>query len=156
MSDRGQPTVYNTPTSAPTSNGRSTILTTAEGEPSLGDLVMGLTDDITTLVRKEVDLAKTELQENVKEGAQAGGMIAAGGMVAYAGLLFVLAAAAIALGAWWDNYALGALVTGIVTGLIGWAVLNGGLNQLKEVSLVPKKAIDSLERDAEMAKEKLS
>jgi uncharacterized membrane protein YqjE len=154
MNDTGQPSVYTTPTSA--ANGRSTILTTAEGEPSLGDLVMGLTDDITTLVRKEVELAKTELQENVRDGAQAGGMVAAGGLVAYAGLLFVLAAVAIALGAWWDNYALGALVTGIIAGLIGWAVLNGGLKQLKEVSIVPQKAIASLERDAKMAKEKLS
>jgi hypothetical protein len=135
---------------------RSTLLTTADGEPTLGELVMGLTDDISTLVRKEVDLAKAELQESVKEGAQAGGMIAAGGMVAYAGLLLILAALAVALGDWWDNYWLGAAVVGLVTGIIGWAVLNGGLKQLKEVSLVPRKTIDSLERDAKMAKEKLS
>jgi len=67
-----------------------------------------------------------------------------------------LAALAIALGDWWDNYALGALVTGILAGLIGWAVLNGGLKQFKDVSFVPQKAIASLERDAKMAKEKLS
>jgi uncharacterized membrane protein YqjE len=135
---------------------RSTILTTAEGEPSLGDLVMGLTDDITTLVRKEVELAKTELQENIKEGAQAGGMVAAGGMIAYAGLILFLIGIAILLGDWWNNLWLGAGVVGIVVGLIGWAILNGGLKQLKEVSLVPRKTIASLERDAQMAKEKLS
>jgi len=135
---------------------RSTILTTADGEPSLGDLVMGLTDDITTLVRREVDLAKTELQENVKEGAQAGGMVAAGGMLAYAGLLFILAAIAIALGEWWENYWLAAAVVGLVAGIVGWAILNGGMKQFKEVSLVPRKTMDSLERDAKMAKEKLT
>jgi hypothetical protein len=47
-------------------------------------------------------------------------------------------------------------VVGLVTGIIGWAVLNGGLNQIKEISLVPRKTLDSLERDAKMAKEKLS
>jgi hypothetical protein len=135
---------------------RSTILTTAEGEPSLGDLVMGLTDDLTALVRKEVDLAKAEVQESVQKGATAGGMVAGGGMVAYAGLLFILAAIAIALGEWWENYWLGAAAVGLVTGLLGWAILNGGLKQLKEVSLVPQKTLDSLERDAKMAKEKLS
>jgi uncharacterized membrane protein YqjE len=135
---------------------RSTILTTADGEPSLGDLVMGLTDDITTLVRKEVELAKTELQENIKEGAQAGGMVATGGMLAYAGLLFILAAVALALGEWWENYWLGAAVVGLVVGILGWAILNGGMKQLKEVSLVPRKAIDSINRDAKMAKEKLT
>lgn len=139
-----------------TSTMRSTILTTVDGDPSLGDLVMGLTDDITTLLRKEVELAKTELQENIKEGAQAGGMIAAGGMLAYAGLLFILAAVAVGLGQWWNNYGLAAAVVGVVAGLIGWAILNGGTNQLKQISLVPRKALASLERDAKMAKEKLT
>jgi uncharacterized membrane protein YqjE len=139
-----------------TTTTRSTVLTTADGEPTLGTLVMGLTDDITTLVRKEVELAKVELQEGVQQGAKAGAMVAAGGMVAYAGLLFILAALAIALGDWWDNYGLGAAVVGLITGIVGWAILNGGLKQLKEVSLVPRKAIASLEQDAQMAKEKLS
>jgi len=135
---------------------RSTLLTTADGDPSLGDLVMGLTDDLTTLVRKEVELAKAELQENIQEGAKAGGMVAAGSMVAYAGLLLILAAIAVALGDWWNNYWLSAAVVGLVTGIIGWVMLNGGLNQLKQVSLVPHKTISSLESDAKMAKEKLS
>jgi len=135
---------------------RSTLLTTAEGEPSLGDLVMELTDDLSTLVRKEVDLAKVELQENLKEGAQAGGKVAAGGMVAYAGLLFILAAVTLALGDWWENYWLAAAVVGLITAIVGWILLNGGINQLKQVSLVPHKAMASLERDAKMAKEKLS
>jgi hypothetical protein len=47
-------------------------------------------------------------------------------------------------------------VVGLVTGIVGWAMLNGGLKQLKEVSLVPHKTLESLERDAQMAKEKLS
>lgn len=135
---------------------RSTILTTAQGEPSLGELVMGLTDDVTTLVRKEIDLAKTELQENVSKGARGGGMAAAGGMVAYAGLLFILTAITIGLGNWWGNYWLSAAVVGVVTGLLGLAILNGGIHQMKQMSLVPRKAINSLERDAKMAKEKLS
>lgn len=140
----------------PEASTRSTLLTTAEGEPSLGDLVMELTDDLSTLVRKEVDLAKVELQENLKEGAQAGGKVAAGGMVAYAGFLFILAAVTLALGEWWENTWLAAAVVGIITAIVGWVLLNGGLNQLKQVSLVPHKAIASLERDAKMAKDKLS
>jgi drug/metabolite transporter (DMT)-like permease len=83
-------------------------------------------------------------------------MVAAGGMVAYAGLLLILAAIAVARGDWGNDYWLGAAVVGLVTGLIGWSILNGGLKQLKEVSLVPRRTISSLSRDAEMAKEKLS
>lgn len=135
---------------------RSTILTTAPGEPSLGDLVMELTDDMTSLVRKEIDLAKAELQENVRKGAQGSGMAAAGGVIAYAGLLFILAAIAIGLGNWWGSYWLSTAVVGVVTGLFGLALLNGGIHKLKNLSLVPRKAIHSLERDAKLAKEKLS
>jgi hypothetical protein len=42
-----------------------------------------------------------------------------------------------------------------VAGLVGWAILNGGMKQFKQISLVPHKALASLERDAQMAKEKL-
>jgi len=144
------------PAPSPGTYTTSTVLTTAEGDPTLGQLVMGLTDDISTLVRKEVDLAKAEVQESVQQGAKAGGMVAAGGAVAYAGLLFILAAIAILLGDWWNNYWLGAGVVGIIVAIIGYVMLNGGLNQLKQVSLVPRKTISSLQSDAEMAKEKLS
>jgi hypothetical protein len=140
-----QPGVYST-----------TTLTPLDNEPSLGDIVVGLTDDVTTLMRKEVELAKAEIQQSIQEGAQAGGMVAAGGLLAYSGLLFILAAIAIALGQWWDNYWLGAAVVGLVAGIVGWSILNGGLKQLKQVSLVPHQTISSIGRDAKMAKEKLS
>jgi hypothetical protein len=103
-----------------------------------------------------MDLAKAELRETLQESAQAGGMIAAGGMVAYAGLLLILAAIAVALGAWWENYWLSAAVVGLITALIGWGLFNYGKGLLKQVSLVPRKTLASLERDAKMAKEKLS
>jgi hypothetical protein len=135
---------------------QSTLLTTVDGDPTLGELVMGLTDDISTLVHQEIELAKTEMQESLQKGAKAGGMVAAGGAVAYAGLLFILGAIAILLGDWWNNYWLGAVVVGIVVAVIGWFMLNGGLHQLKNLSLVPHKTISSLQSDAEMAKEKLS
>jgi len=137
-------------------NSRTTVVTTTDNEPSLSDLVIGLTDDITELVRKEVTLAKAELQENVKEGATAGGMLAAGGMVAYAGLILILFAIAIALGEWWNNLWLGAAVVGLVVAVIGYIMFNSGKNQLQNVNLVPRKTVSSLKSDAQMAKEKLS
>jgi drug/metabolite transporter (DMT)-like permease len=97
-----------------------------------------------------------ELQESLQEGAKAGGMVAAGGAVAYAGLLFILAAIAILLGNWWNNYWLGAAVVGIIAGIVGYVMLQGGIKQLKQISIVPHKTISSLQSDAELAKEKLS
>jgi uncharacterized membrane protein YqjE len=150
MSD-GRPGIDVRPTDT-----RTTIVTTTDTEPSLSDLVIGLTDDISELVRKEVALAKAELQENVKEGATAGGMLAAGGMVAYAGLILILFAIAIALGEWWNNLWLGAAVVGLVVAVIGWIMFNSGKNQLQNVNLVPRRTVSSLKSDAQMAKEKLT
>lgn len=135
---------------------RPTVVTMPDAELSLGDLVMGLTDDISELMRKEVELAKAELQENLKEGAKAGSMLAAGGMVAYAGLILILIALGVALGDWWDNMWLGLAVVGLVVAVAGWSIFNYGKNQLKNVSLVPRKTVSSLKSDARMAKEKMS
>jgi len=173
-SQTGRVTVASAPTTgAETQTGRVTVApapTTGAGtrasrvvaspvpeeEPSLGDLVMGLTDDLTTLVRKEVELAKAELTESVKDGARAGAMVAAGGLVAYAGLILVLIGLSVALGAWMDNLWLATLLVGIVTLLVGYLLFNSGKNQLQDVSLVPRKTLSSINSDAKMAKEKLS
>jgi predicted negative regulator of RcsB-dependent stress response len=83
-------------------------------------------------------------------------MVAAGGMVAYAGVILVLIAIAIALGDWWNNLWLATLVVGLVTLLLGWTIFNSGKNQLQKVSLVPRKTLNSINSDAKVVKEKLS
>ena len=40
-------------------------------EPSTGELLKGLADDATTLVRQEILLARQELQEGLAKSAQA-------------------------------------------------------------------------------------
>jgi predicted negative regulator of RcsB-dependent stress response len=77
-------------------------------------------------------------------------------MVAYAGLILVLIAIAIALGDWWNNLWLATLVVGIVTLLLGWTIFNSGKGQLQNVSLVPRKTLSSINSDAKVVKEKLS
>jgi uncharacterized membrane protein YqjE len=45
-----------------------------EDRPSLGTLVAGITGELSTLVRSEIELAKAELRESAKRGA-AGGIL---------------------------------------------------------------------------------
>ncbi|GAA4702298.1 phage holin family protein [Nocardioides conyzicola] len=56
-----------------------------EGDPTIGRLVHDATRDISTLVQKEIQLAKSELKVSVKAGGIGIGMFAA------AGFLLVLA-----------------------------------------------------------------
>jgi len=56
-------------------------------EPTLGDLFTSLTGDLSTLVRQEIDLARTETMEKVTSATRSIVMMVAGGMVAYTGLI---------------------------------------------------------------------
>jgi hypothetical protein len=58
---------------------------TGEGDPTIGRLVHDATRDLSTLVQKEIQLAKSELKVSVKAGGIGIGMFAA------AGFLLVLA-----------------------------------------------------------------
>ena len=62
------------------------------GDKSLGDLFSDLTQETSSLLRQEVQLAKAELTHSATEAARGIGMLIGGGAVAYAGLLFVLLA----------------------------------------------------------------
>jgi CHASE3 domain sensor protein len=59
-------------------------------QQSLGTMVKGLTEDLSTLVRGEIELVKTELRDSAKTAASGGGMLAAAGVTAFLGVVFLL------------------------------------------------------------------
>ena len=61
----------------------------ATPEPSLGELVAGMTADFGTLVRKELELAKAEVREEAKSSGKAVGMFGAAGLAGHMALLFL-------------------------------------------------------------------
>jgi len=142
--------------SAPRTTSRVVVHDQPTSEPTLGELFVELSDDLSHLVRQELALAKNEIRENINRGRQGVVLIAAGGIFAFAGLLVLLAAAVVGLGAALDSYGLAALIVGAVVVVIGLMLLFSGKGKLDRVNLIPEKTIDSLERDAKMAKEKLS
>ena len=48
-------------------------------EASLGELVSEMTSDLSTLFRKEIELAKTEARDELKQAGKAGGMLGGAG-----------------------------------------------------------------------------
>jgi uncharacterized membrane protein YqjE len=131
-------------------------LTPPPPEPSLGELFSSLSDDFTTLLRQEIELAAAEIQENTKRAVRAATMVTAAGFLAYAGLIMLLIAAAILLGEVLNSMWMGAGIVGLVVLLIGGILYASGKSKLDDVNLMPRRAIKSVERDIEMAKEKLS
>lgn len=123
---------------------------------SIATLFSDLTQETTTLLRKEVELAKVEISEKVSQTQSGLVSLAIGGAIAYAGLLVLLAAAVYGLADLLDgNMGLSALIIGIVVAIIGFIMLWVGRSNLKAENLALPRTAHSLRRDAEFAKEQM-
>jgi len=121
-------------------------------ERSLGELFAELASETSTLVRQEVELAKTEMSQKVAEVGKDAGLIGVGGAIAYAGFLAVVAAIILGLGLLIPLW-LSALIVGLVVGGIGYVLLQQGLSALKRADLKPRQTIETLKEDKEWVKE---
>jgi hypothetical protein len=119
---------------------------------SLGELFSDLARETGTLVRQEVELAKTEMTQKATRVGKDVGFLAAGGAVAYAGFLGILAAIAIGLGQlgvpWW----LATLLVGVVVAVVGAVLVQRGLNALRQENLAPQRTVTTIKEDVEWVK----
>ena len=120
---------------------------------SLGELFGDLARELTTLLRQEVALARTELGQTATRVGRDLGLLAVGGAVAYAGFLALIAALIIGLGQlgleWW----LAALIVGLVVAGAGALFVRRGLTALRREELVPQRTLETLREDAQLVKE---
>jgi hypothetical protein len=122
---------------------------------SLKDLIGDLSSSITTLFRKEIQLARAETSEKVTQVAVAIGSIAGGAILALAALIVLLQALVIALAAAGVPAGWASLIVGAVVAAIAYALIHKGTNDLKAGNLAPSRTVDSLKRDAQVAKEQV-
>ena len=124
-------------------------------ERSLGDLFSDLTRETSTLLRREVQLAKAELTQSATEAMRGIGVLAAGGAVAYAGLLFVLLAVVFGLITAGLEPWLAALIVGLVVVAIGAVLVLRARASLKPANLAPQKTVETLKDDTAWVKEQM-
>jgi uncharacterized membrane protein len=122
---------------------------------SLGDLFGELTDELRILLRQEVELAKAEMSEKVSHFSRDVVKIAAGAIVGFVAFQVLIATAILALAliipAW-----LSALIVGVVLGIVGYAVLRNGLNDLQKRSVVPERTIESFKEDRQWVQNRMT
>lgn len=121
-------------------------------ERSLGELFAELSRETSTLVRQEVDLAKTELQTKASKVGKDVAYIGAGAAVAYAGFLAIVAAVIILLAAvipWW----IAALLVGVIVAGVGYYLIQQGLAALRRVDVAPRETIETMKENAQWARE---
>jgi hypothetical protein len=115
---------------------------------SLGALLAELSRETGQLIRKEIELATTEMTAKVKKAGVQVGITAAGGALVHAGVLVLLAMLVITLteiglAAW-----LAALIVGLVALAVGYVLVNRGLSALRDISITPRQTIESVKEDA--------
>lgn len=126
----------------------------SKDDRSLGELFSELAQDTSTLVRKEVQLAKTEMSQKASRVGKDVGFLAVGGAVAYAGLLAVLAGVIVLLGQVIPMW-LSALLVGLVVAGVGYFLVRRGLDALKRENLAPRQTIETLKEDQQWAKDQM-
>jgi hypothetical protein len=126
----------------------------ADAPTSITQLVGGIVNDVQTLLRQELQLAKSEVREEWAKTKTAAGSIAAGaGLLTLAGLLIgfavVYALAAIAPGLpLWACFG----IIGLALGLIGGILVVIGRSAASEINVIPPQTAESLKEDVQWLK----
>jgi hypothetical protein len=123
-------------------------------ERSLGELFGDLTSSLSTLIRKEIELARTEMTARATKVSRDAGLIGVGGALLYAAVLALLVTAGLVLVEWGVPAWLAALIVTIVVAAIGGLLVATGQANVKKADLAPRRTIESVKDDAEWAKER--
>ena len=111
---------------------------------ALGELLTGITSDLSTLFRQEVELATAELTESAKQAGKGAGMFAGAGVTGLFALLFLSITVWWALGYLIGNAWSGLIVT-VVYAVVALMLFLRGRANLKSVRGVPR-TVDSLKK----------
>jgi hypothetical protein len=120
----------------------------ADQDRSLGELLAELSRETGLLVRKEVELAASEIASKGKEAGGHAGTAAAGGALLHAGLLVLLGAVVVGLAQLGLQPWLAASIVAGATMATGYVLLNTGRSGLRRMSFVPRQTIETLKETA--------
>jgi len=119
----------------------------------LGDLLGDLASQVSTLVRKEIELARVEITSSFGRAGRGAAMAGLGGALLYAGLLVLLAAAVFGLVEAGMEPWLAALVVGVAAAVVGGALTSVGVKQVQTTNMAPTQTAESVRENVEFVKE---
>jgi uncharacterized membrane protein YqjE len=122
---------------------------------SLGEIVSDVANDLSTLVRQELDLAKTEAKQEATRAGKGAGMLA-GAAVAGLLLLLFLSAALMYLLDNWMPVEVAALIVAAVWLVVALVLASAGRKALKSANPQLPQTQRSLKEDAQWARQQKS
>lgn len=130
-------------------------MTGTEETRSVGSLLGDLGRQVSTLVRKEIELARIEVVSGVSRLGRGAAMAGVGGALVYAGLLALIGAAILGLiESGMDAWA-AALVVGLVVLVVGALITWSGAGQIRTARLAPTQTAETVRENADFVKEQL-
>jgi len=121
-------------------------------EPSTGELVSHLTQQMSQLVRDELRLAQLEMAEKGKRAGLGAGLFGGAGLVALYGLGCMIAAAVLGLATGIPAWAAAVIVGAILFAIAGIASLIGKKEITQATPPVPTEAVHGIQQDARTLK----
>lgn len=117
-------------------------------ERTIGQLVAQVVDDVRSIVRTEIQLAKTEITAQLGIAGKGAGMLAGAGVLALYGLGLLFIALSLVIAIWlpvWAGFLIMAVVLFIVTAILALI----GRRALNEVNPRPERAIAQAQETVE-------
>jgi uncharacterized membrane protein YqjE len=122
---------------------------------STGAIVGDISRDMTALVRQEVDLAKTELKQELAQAGKGAGMYGGAGLAGHLTLLFLSLALTFLLDNWMPVEA-GALITAALWGVATAVLVLRGRKEMRKANLQLPQTQATLKEDVQWAKAQTS
>ncbi len=110
---------------------------------SVGELVGHVAQDLSTLMRQELELAKAEVKQEITKTGKAAGIFGVAGFAGYMVLLFA------SIAAWWGlanvmDQGWAALIVTAIWAIIGAVAFVVGRRQIKDVNPKPEQTIETV------------
>ena len=126
-----------------------------QADRSLAELFSVMTQDVSTLMRKEVELAKEEMKVEASRAGTVAKLFGIAGFVGFFAVMMLLFAAAWGLAAVVPD-GLAFLIVGIVLAIVAAVLALRGKAQVAELNPKPEQTIETLKEDAQWLKEQRS
>lgn len=117
----------------------------------MGDIVGDITSGMSTLIRQEMELARTEFKQEVRTLGKGAGMLGGAGVAGHL-MLWFLSLTVVYLLDNWMPIELAALIVAVIWGLVAAVLAARGRHQLKQADPQLPKTQQTLKEDVQWAK----
>ena len=123
-------------------------------QPSTGELVKRLSEQVSVLVRDELKLAQLEMTRKGKQAGIGAGMLGGSGLIALYGVACLLACAILGISRVLEPWLAALIVGAALLAVSGVAALLGKARLKKAAPLVPAQAADGVKADVNEIRER--